>query len=610
MHSLPSTLLSLLIFPAAVAVVYLLLLRGLYRGPGVINQTFERYLRPPRLKTTIRWWMVGIGVVFLFVQWLRVPYYADFLSRVAHLSSLIRTDPSGLLILGGIGVMLVCEWIIVVHWMAYLAYCWIGTSRYHLPKKLPLSDDPPEVLVLICCCDEEPETVRRSLETVARLHYPRMQIYLLENSRNLGLKAQAAQLAGKYGVEVLHIRNRGHKAGAMNDALAQLRPRAPYLAIIDADQRVHPEFLRDLVPYLEQDHNLAFVQTPQLYDNADETWLCRAAAQQETLLYDTIMEAKSALGRALCCGTNFVMRRRALEDVGGWDEASVSEDLATSFLLHRRGWTSLYLRRAYAWGLGPLNLFSYWKQQARWAVGNTTVVKQVIKALLRRKPEPTPPKIALGYLWSAGYYVTALALAGLATLPILLLVASYVHAPHALQPVPAAKPVEWLFLSVYPFYLTVMLFPYVNMRMRGYPLRNLVMLQGLLAITIPVYIGSVLKGLFTRFTFFVIAPKGLVGKRPALVGPQAVMFLIFAAAGCLLTLNVMRNAGSSVAWIVLFWTFFYTVSLGHYFVFTIQDRLVMARHTQAAAMREPEALPDLHPAEVIPTHVKKSEARP
>jgi cellulose synthase (UDP-forming) len=367
------------------------------------------------------------------------------------------------------------------------------------------------------------------------------------------------------------------------------------------------DFLNDIVPYLEQDSSLAFVQTPQLYDNADQTWLCRAAAQQETLLYDTILEAKSALGQALCCGTNFVMRRRALEEVGGWDEGSVSEDLSTSFLLNRVGWKSLYVRRPYAWGLGPLDLFAYWKQQARWAVGNTTVVKQVVKALFTRKPQPTPAGLGLGYLWSAGYYITALALAGLATLPILLLVASYVHSRHALQAVPAARPIEWLFLSVYPFYVTIMLFPYVNMRMRGYPLRNLVMLQGLLAVTVPVYVTSVIKGLVTRFTFFEIAPKGRVAKRHSLLGPQSLIFGILLISGCLLTVNVVNSPGSSVAWIVLFWTFFYTLSFGHYFIFVIQDRVTMKRAGQTAS-RQAGRTPSSVEEEVLSARVEETEA--
>ncbi|MBU1937289.1 glycosyltransferase, partial [bacterium] len=378
---------SFLIFPIAIALFYGLLIRYGYRRSGEINRVFADYSRPPRLKATIGYWLAGIIVVFLFVQWLRVPYYSEFLSRLAHLN-ISKIGVFGLANTSAILVMLICEWIIVVHWMMYLFYCWIGITKYQLPEKLPLSKNAPEILVLIPCCDEEPSTLKRSLESVARLSYPNYKAYLLENSRNPKLKEQATQLADEHQIEVLHVRNRGHKAGAMNDGLKYLKSHAPYLAIIDADQRVHPDFLRDIVPYLEKDASLAFVQTPQLYENAEETWLCRAAAQQETLLYDTILEAKSAVGHALCCGTNFIIRRSALGEVGGWDEHTVSEDLATSFLIHQSGWKSLYVRRAYAAGVGPVELSAYWKQQKRWAVGNTGVALKVLRALLFRKPKP------------------------------------------------------------------------------------------------------------------------------------------------------------------------------------------------------------------------------
>jgi cellulose synthase (UDP-forming) len=589
--------LSYIVFPLAVALVYAFLIHFGYRRPSEINRVFIEYSRPARLKKTIGFWFVGIGAVFLFVQWLRLPYYIEFLSRLARVGEM-AADPAGLAIVAAVLVILICEWIIIAHWTVYLVYSWIGITRYQIPERLPLPDEPPEVLVLIACCNEEPSTLRRSLKTVTQLHYPRKKIYLVENSRDFELKAEATQLAKQYGVDVLHVPNRGHKAGAMNDAMNLLRPQAPYFAIIDADQRVEPDFLKDIVPLLEADASLAFAQTPQLYDNAEETWLCRAAAQQEMLLYDTILEAKGAVGRALCCGTNFVMRRSALEDVGGWDENTVSEDLATSFLIHRRGWKSVYVRRAYAWGLGPLNLPAYWKQQKRWAVGNTTVVRQVLRAFFTRKPRAVPLKIAVDYFWSASYYITTLALAGLATLPMLLVLASYFHAPHSLQAVPDARPVEWLFLSVYPFYAAVMLFPYVHMRLRGYPVRNLVMLQGLLSITFPIYAFSVLRGLFKRITFFEIAPKRFVMKRQPLWGaPQTLIILALALTGTLLAHRVTNEPWSSVAWIALFWAFFYTICVGHYFIFAAENQRLLKRK-----LKMPALAPDTSPlAEPTPT---------
>ena len=575
------------LFPTLIAATFALLIGLSYRRPGEINRVFAEYQRPPRLKRTIAFWMVGIAVVFLFVQWLRYPYYAEFVARLVHLQ-LGRKSVGEVLTVLGMGTALSCEFIVIVHWIVYLMYSWIGVTRFRQPQAPPLSGEAPEVLVLITSCDEEAWVLERSLSSARHLDYPNVRVCLVENSRDLALKARAAQLAGQYGVEVLHIRNRGHKAGAMNDALKQLRSGAPYLAAVDADQRIEPGFLKEIVPLLEADEKLAFVQTSQLYENADQTWLCRAAAQQETLLYDTILEAKGALGRALCCGTNFVMRMRALQDVGGWDERTVSEDLCTSYLMHRRGWRSLYVRRACGWGLGPVNLAGYWKQQRRWAAGNTAVARIVLSDLFTRKPSRLPLRLAVGYLWSAGYYITALALAVLATLPMLLMGASYVHAPQLFQPRGDILRPEWLFLSVYPLYAMVMLFPYVNMRLRGYPLRNLVMLQGLLAITIPVYLTSALRGFFRGLTFFEIAPKQLIHEyTPLLKAPQSYVMAALLVAGSLLTQTVFRHPLSSAAWIALLWTFIYTVSFGHFFVFAAENRRLLKRARASLTSAEP-----------------------
>jgi hypothetical protein len=120
--------LSLLIFPIAVAVVSGLLIRFGYGRPGGINRIFAEYSRPPRLKTTITLWLAGLVVVFVFVQWLRFPYYSEFLSRLSHLRARTR-DPFELMIVAGLLVMLICECVVVIHWMVYIAYCWIGATK-------------------------------------------------------------------------------------------------------------------------------------------------------------------------------------------------------------------------------------------------------------------------------------------------------------------------------------------------------------------------------------------------------------------------------------------------------------------------------------------------
>jgi cellulose synthase (UDP-forming) len=313
------------------------------------------------------------------------------------------------------------------------------------------------------------------------------------------------------------------------------------------------------------------VQTPQLYENANATWTCRAAAQQEMLLYDTILEAKGANGRTLCCGSNFVMRMAALQNVGGWDERTVSEDLMTGFLIHAKGWKSLYVRKAYALGMGPVALPAYWKQQRRWAAGNTTVALLVGKAMLKRSPK-IPPIVGIEYFWSGAYYITTLALAILATLPMLLLIAVRIGAGSGLVH-PALKPLEWVYLSVYPLYGAVMFFPYLHMRMRGYPFSGLILLQGLLSITVQVYLASVFKALLKGVKVFEVGTK--TAKTTAISlwkTPQTYVFGFLILCGSVLLENLISHRVGPVVWIPFLWTLVYTMSFGHYFVFTVENQ--------------------------------------
>lgn len=586
-------------FIAAVAAAYTLFIGVLYRRPGRVNEIFDQYRRTGSLRVTITLWFGVMAVTFLFVQWLRLPFFRYVLEKIASAAALTSSGLD-LVHTAGLVVVVLCEVIVIVHWLMYLIYAWRGTHRYRFPEIPPLPADPPSVAVLIASCDEEPEVLSRSLSTINRLRYPRLKIYLIENSRKSSYKKQALALAEKNGVKVIDIPNRGHKAGALNDAMPLLDERPDLIAVIDADQAVLPEFLEETVPVLLSDPKLAFVQTSQLYENADQNWLVRAAAQQEMLLYDTIMEAKGSYRRTLCCGSNFVMRTAALEDVGGWDERSVSEDLMTSFMIHWKGWKSLYMRRRYSFGLGPPDLYSYWQQQKRWATGNTTVARIVLKSLLKQNP-PLSPALAVDYIWSAGYYITAMALAGLATLPILLLILVRLGMGDIWLSQQEFRPLEWVYLSVYPLYAVIMLFPYVHMRLRGYPVRNLLMLQGLLSITIPVYVQSALRGILKKITFFEIAPKVFSKTRIKFWrAPQTYIFAgLMAAGGTILHLAVSYPAATFL-WIILFWTFFYTVSFGHFFIFEFAGRL-------SPPMRETVPMPD---AASEPLHVTETETTP
>lgn len=560
-----ATLFSYLLFPATVAGILTLLVKGLYPTPARVNATFAAHKRPEKLQGLVRGWFAVMITLYLAVQVMRVPMLLDGLERFQTSAALSPPFVSAMRI-GGISLILICELVVAVSWSMYLWYTWLGVSRYRIPEARPLGPNSPGVAIMIAACNEEPETLRRSLASAAALDYPHFSVFLVENSRSHDYKSAAMALGKEYGATLIDVPNRGHKQGAMNDALPFVGSEFVYLVNLDADQRVERNFLKDIVPLLEQDSSLAFVQTPQLYDNDEESWLTRAAAQQEMLSYDTVMEGKSALGRAMCVGTNFVLRRAALESIGGWDETSLSDDMIASYLMHGKGWRSLYVSRAYAHGIGPSNLKAYWTQQRRWVIGNTTLAKSIVTMLFSRAQKRVPRIVMLEYLWSAGYYAMTLCLAALAVVPMILLLVDLLRGagPGVAQDDSPA----WIYLSVMPFYAMVVLFPYLHMRLRGYRIRHLLMVQGLLATNILLYAGGVLRAVFTHDMNWEVSPKAVKPQiKPLWKSPQTYVFFCVLVVGALLTKRLLEFPETPFGWIALFWLFLYSVTSAHFFIY-------------------------------------------
>ncbi len=150
------------------------------------------------------------------------------------------------------------------------------------------------------------------------------------------------------------------------------------VVILDADHVARRDFLVRVIGYFEDD-DVAIVQTPQAYRNATESPVARLAHDQQLIFYGPVLRGRNGSNSVFACGTNCVVRRSALEQVGGFDESSVVEDFATSMSIHRLGWRSVYYPYVLAEGLGPTNLAAYSRQQFRWARGS-------LEALVRLEP--------------------------------------------------------------------------------------------------------------------------------------------------------------------------------------------------------------------------------
>ena len=342
-----------------------------------------------------------------------------------------------------------------------------------------------------------------------------MRVCLLDDSTRPECYEGTRRLAEKYGITLVHRTNRaGYKAGALNDLIPRLTE--PYLAVLDADQRPAEGWLKEVIPYLEDDPRVAFVQLPQVYVNS-EFRVARVTAYQQGPFYEYIGEGKSPSNAMFCCGSNVVLRRSALLSVGCdvdgrrqfFDETSVTEDFATSLKLHVAGWRSLYFNRRLVVGLGPETLPAYFTQHTRWASGTLGVGLKALRIFLRR-PRTMTPGQWWEYFLSCSYY-----LMGLVNFAFIL--APIASIAFGVRPV-------WghglIYVLVYlPYVGFALQFFLLSMRSRGYPPHGMWLATALTFSTFWIYIKAAGVAFFGLKRGFGVTPKGVGGSIPVLSMP-------------------------------------------------------------------------------------------
>lgn len=260
--------------------------------------------------------------------------------------------------------------------------------------------DLPSVDLYLPTCGEPLPVLANAYRAVAAVEWPgALTVWVLDDAD----RPEVAALAASYGYAYVVRPDRGHlkKAGNLNHALTLSS--AEYIAILDADFAPRPDFLRHLVPYLA-DPAVGIVQSPQCFDT-DETmdWIQRAAGSAQEWFFRWIQPSRDASDAAICCGSNAVYRRRAIDLAGGFARLDHSEDLYTGLALHEQGFRTLYVPVLVAKGTSPDELTSFVNQQYRWAMGNLHLLGTPV---LRRMRAPWRMRLCF-YEGIVGYLTTA-----------------------------------------------------------------------------------------------------------------------------------------------------------------------------------------------------------
>lgn len=285
-----------------------------------------------------------------------------------------------------------------------------------VPHEFTESYTPP-VDVYITVAGEPKSVVAKTVKAAVAMDYPDYRIFILNdgkvaNKTNWHEMEDLAREYKEYGVRCITREiPGGAKAGNINHALQVTK--APFVAILDCDHIPNRYFLSRTVGYFG-DETVAFVQSPQYYRNHTRSFVANAAWQQQTLFFGPICRGKDRLNSLFMCGTNMVIRRKALEAVGGMKQDSITEDLLTSLIMHARGWRSVYVPRILARGLAPEDLGAYWQQQFRWARGSMEVLLKYNPLFMKGLSWSQ----RIQYLASVTYYLTGVVVLIDAMLPL------------------------------------------------------------------------------------------------------------------------------------------------------------------------------------------------
>ena len=344
----------------------------------------------------------------------------------------------------------VCSLLVLygLHRMAVLAAHLRERRRPHLEPEPPAAW--PTVTVQLPVFNER-YVVRRLLEAVARLDYPRdrLEVQVLDDSTDCTarLLRRMCAVLRRGGLDVQHVHRthrRGYKAGAL--AAGFHTARGELIAIFDADFVPPPDFLRRTVPHLLQP-GVGVVQARWGHLNREFSWFTRLQAVLLDGHFVIEQSARSATGCLLSFnGTGGVWRRQAIVAAGGWSSDTLTEDLDLSFRAQLAGWRVRYLSDVVVPGELPEDPNSFRSQQRRWTKGGVQVARKLLPRILRA-PLPAYVKV------EAFFHLTCYA-----AHPLLLLLAMLRTPTRVLAPGPSLfgmlpGEIELLFIGTLPLIL-------------------------------------------------------------------------------------------------------------------------------------------------------------
>ena len=310
----------------------------------------------------------SISVIMVVMSFLMSTRYIYFrATQTLHFNSEIET-------ILGTGLFLADLYVWIMLLLNYLQTIW--------PLKreiVPLPDDMnqwPTVDVYIPTYNESLDVVRDTVLAAQCIDYPKdkMKIYILDD----GKRREFAVFAADVGVGYITRNDNAHaKAGNLNHAMKLTH--GELICVFDCDHVATRIFLQSTVGGFLKDPKLALVQTPHYFYSPDpferNLSVGRNIPNEGQLFYGPIQQGNDNWNATFFCGSCAVIRRSALEEIGGFAVETVTEDAHTALKMQRLGWKSAFIDIPLAAGLATERLVLHVIQRTLWARGMTQIFR-------------------------------------------------------------------------------------------------------------------------------------------------------------------------------------------------------------------------------------------
>lgn len=234
-------------------------------------------------------------------------------------------------------------------------------DQHRMPTPLPAVD------IFIPTYNEPLDVLEKTIVAAAAVDYPHKTVWVLDDGRRDWLRTFCKEMGVRY---LTRADNQHAKAGNMNHALTHAK--GQFIAVFDADFVPSRNFIRRTLGFFS-DPAIGIVQTPQHFYNKDpiqtNLGLMHIYPDEQRLFFDQMAASRDAWQAAFCCGSCSIMRRQAVDAIGGIPTQSITEDLLTTLVMLRKGYQTIYLNEQLSMGLAAESIEGFFVQRERWCRG-------------------------------------------------------------------------------------------------------------------------------------------------------------------------------------------------------------------------------------------------